>query len=184
MTQSTQPMQRYFDKVSFNQYAKSIYGNNYKKEVSEEELSLLQQEYNNIQLPQRGTQFSAGYDVFSPFTFSLEPNEDIKIPTGIKAYMHLNEVLLAFPRSGLGFNYYLRLANTLGVVDADYSFAENEGHIFIKIRNEGNQTLTVDKGKAFCQFIFMKYLVTDDDCPKNQKRVGGMGSTDGQKENN
>lgn len=71
-----------------------------------------------IKLPQRGTKWSAGYDIFAPYDFTLQPNEEIKIPTGISAYMQPNEVLLIAPRSGLGFKYYCRLSNTLGIIDA------------------------------------------------------------------
>ena len=90
-----------------------------------------------IKLPKRSTKKSAGYDCFAPYDFTLQPGEDINIPTGIKAYMQDGEVLMVFPRSGLGFKYYTRLSNSTGIVDADfYSNPNNDGHIHIKIRNE------------------------------------------------
>ena len=72
----------------------------------------------HIKLPQRATRYSAGYDCYAPFDITLDPGEDIKVPTGIRAYMQPGEFLIAAPRSGLGFKYYCRLANTLGIVDA------------------------------------------------------------------
>lgn len=72
----------------------------------------------HVKLPQRATRYSAGYDCYAPFDITLEPGEDIKVPTGIRSYMQPGEVLIAAPRSGLGFKYYCRLANTLGIVDA------------------------------------------------------------------
>ena len=127
--------------------------------------------------PQRGTKKSAGYDIRSPFGFELLPGEDIKIPTGLKAYMLEDEFLDIRPRSGSGFKYFVRLANTTGVIDSDYySNPENDGHIWIRIRNEGSKNWVVDAGDAVCQGIFQKYLITDTDST-NSDRVGGFGST-------
>ena len=132
-----------------------------------------------IKLPKRSTKESAGYDVYAPFDIHLKPNEDIKIPTGLRAYMQQGEVLLVFPRSGLGFKYYTRIANTIGVIDSDYYFSDNEGHIFVKLRNEGDKDLNIKQGEAFCQMIFMPFLLVDgDDFENGNNRNGGFGSTD------
>ncbi|HOA79659.1 MAG TPA: deoxyuridine 5'-triphosphate nucleotidohydrolase [Defluviitaleaceae bacterium] len=134
--------------------------------------------YEELKLPKRATAKSAGYDVFTPIDIILEPNEEIKLPTGIKSYMLDDEVLFAAPRSGHGFKYYIRLANTLGVIDADYyNNSDNEGHIWVKIRNEGNKIFAVNKGEAICQLIFQKYLLVDGDTFEGNERIGGIGST-------
>ena len=131
-----------------------------------------------ITLPNRGTSMSAGYDIYAPYDITLKPNEEIKVPTGIRAYMQPQEVLLAFPRSGLGFSYYCRLANTVGIIDADYYYSDNEGHMFVKIRNEGNKEMTIKQGEGMCQMIFMPYLLADRDSLDNGNiRNGGFGST-------
>jgi len=129
-------------------------------------------------LPQRATKGSAGYDIFAPNDFIIYPRQDIKIPTGLRAHMNNGEVLVIVPRSGLGFKYYCRLANTLGIIDADYKNANNEGHIWVKIRNEGDKPMTIKAGEAFCQAIFLPFLITDDDSFDNgEERHGGFGST-------
>lgn len=133
--------------------------------------------YDEIILPKRATALSAGYDVFSTLDFKLNPNGEIKLPTGIKSYMQNDEVLKAYPRSGLGFKYFIRLANTIGIIDADYFCGDNEGHIWIKLRNEGDRLLTIKKGEAICQVIFEKYLLADGDSFDGVKRIGGIGST-------
>lgn len=134
-------------------------------------------EYDDIKLPKRATKGSAGYDFFSPFDFSLEPGETIKIPTGIKAKISEGFVLKEYPRSSLGFNYRVRLDNTVGIIDSDYYNNEkNEGHIFIKITNEGNKTLEVKKGDAFCQGIFSEYFLAEEE-EVTEERTGGIGST-------
>lgn len=131
-----------------------------------------------ITLPKRATKLSAGYDCYAPADFYLEPGQDIKVPTGIKAYMQPGEVLMAFPRSGLGFKYYCRLANTVGIIDADYIRSDNEGHIFVKLRNEGNKPMVIKQGEAMCQFIFMPFLLADgDNFESGEERNGGFGST-------
>ena len=133
--------------------------------------------YNDIKLTKRATVGSAGYDFYAPFDITLAPGETVKIPTGIRVKMEVNYVLKLYPRSGLGFKYRLTLNNTVGIIDSDYYFAENEGHIFIKMTNCGDKPLLVEKGKAFAQGIFVEYGITvDDDCTTS--RTGGIGSTD------
>lgn len=132
-----------------------------------------------IRLPRRGTKMSAGYDIFAPYDITLNPNEDVKVPTGIKSYMNEGEVLVIVPRSGLGSKYYVRIANTVGIIDADYfNNGNNEGHIWVKIRNESNEIVTIKGGTGFCQGIFIPYLLVDGDNFENgQQRNGGFGST-------
>lgn len=133
--------------------------------------------YNDIILPKRATKGSAGYDFFSPVEFTLAPNQEIKIATGIRVKIEEGWVLKIYPRSSLGFKYRLTLNNTVGIIDSDYYYADNQGHIFIKVTNLGNTTLTVEKGKAFAQGIFLEYGITvDDEC--ENLRTGGIGSTD------
>lgn len=135
------------------------------------------EQFDSVLLPKRATAGSAGYDFFLPFPLTLEPNQTAKIPTGIRVQIDEGWVLKIYPRSSLGFKYRLRLDNTVGIIDSDYFYAENEGHIFIKITNRGTQTLSLEKGKAFAQGVFVEYGITyDDDCQTARK--GGFGSTD------
>ena len=129
-------------------------------------------------LPKRATAGSAGYDFFSPLAFTLSPGECLRIPTGVRARIDDGWVLMLFPRSGLGFKYRLMLNNTVGVVDADYFGARNEGHIFVKLTNAGERPLSVGIGEAFAQGVFLPFGLTDDDDAQGS-RVGGFGSTDG-----
>jgi dUTP pyrophosphatase len=134
-------------------------------------------DYNDVVLPKRATKGSAGYDFFSPIEFTLAPNQEIKVATGIRVKIDEGWVLKIYPRSSLGFKYRLTLNNTVGIIDSDYYYADNQGHIFIKVTNLGNTTLTVEKGKAFAQGIFLEYGITvDDEC--ENLRTGGIGSTD------
>lgn len=133
--------------------------------------------YEQIKMPSRATSGSAGYDFFSPITFSLKPNEEIKIATGIRCKIDEGWVLKIYPRSSLGFKYRLTLNNTVGIIDSDYFFADNEGHIFIKMTNCGNSEITIEQGKAIAQGIFLEYGITLSD-DQTAVRTGGIGSTD------
>lgn len=158
---------RKFEKVSNDEWLKCS-SENHKKN------------YEEIILPKRATGFSAGYDIFSPIDFVLLSNQSIIIPTGIKVCLPENEFLMIAPRSGLGFKYYTRLANTIGIVDSDYyNNTKNEGHIMIKLRNESNgKELQIKQGDAIAQAIFMDFKITDDDqLGLGNKREGGLGST-------
>ena len=127
-------------------------------------------------LPKRATKGSAGYDFYAPFKFILKPGQTIKIPTGIRCEMNPDYVLMAFPRSGLGFKYQANLVNGTGILDSDYAYSNNEGHIMIKLVNRGDKPFSVKEGEGFAQGIFLPYGITvDDDC--DGVRNGGFGST-------
>ena len=135
--------------------------------------------YGELKLPRRGTSGSAGYDFYSPLDFTLVPGEFIKIPTGVRARIDEGWVLTLYPRSGQGFKYRRQLYNSVGVIESDYFGAENEGHIQIKSvnANEEGKVLTVRRGEAFAQGIFLPFGVTVDDDAADV-RTGGFGSTD------
>ena len=134
--------------------------------------------YENIKLPRRATAGSAGYDFFAPVRLILEPGETLKIPTGIRVEMDPEWVLKCYPRSGLGFKYRLQLNNTVGIIDSDYFYSDNEGHMFSKITNDTNEEKTIDiaQGEGFMQGIFVEYGITVDD-DVTDVRNGGFGST-------
>ena len=125
----------HFEKVSYTQFAKDVI-KLYDGKISSDEY--LYRMYENIQLPKRSTEGSAGYDFYIPFTIEIFKGTSIIIPTGIRAVdMPINTALLLFPRSGQGFKYRLSLANTAGVIDSDYAFADNSGHIMVKLCYDG-----------------------------------------------
>lgn len=138
----------------------------------------MHQFYEEIKLPVRATKGSAGYDFCSPLTFNLRPGEAIKIPTGIRVEMEEGWVLSLYPRSGLGFKYRLQLNNTVGIIDSDYFYSDNEGHIMARITNDSKEgkVLRVERGMGFLQGVFTEYGITVDDAAEGI-RNGGFGST-------
>lgn len=162
-----------FHKVSYEQFREGFLD-----VFPETEEANLTEIYENLKLPKRATKGSAGYDFFTPMNIVLNPGESLKVPTGIRVEMEDNWVLQLYPRSGLGFKFRLQLNNTVGIIDSDYFYSDNEGHIFAKITNDSKEgkTLCVEKGTAFMQGIFLEYGITVDDETEGV-RNGGFGST-------
>ena len=149
------------------------------KETFLKDVNLTEQDYNQIVLPVRKTQKSAGYDFSTPIDITLLPGESKVIPTGIKAYMLDDEYLSIYIRSSVGTKKDVILKNQVGIIDADYyNNSGNEGNILIAIRNIGNNVFEAKKGDAIAQGIFQKYLTVDEDDKVIKKvRQGGVGST-------
>lgn len=161
-----------FEKVSFEQFEKD-----WLKAFPQTEN--VRELYDSIVLPRRATAGSAGYDFYAPASVTLERGRSYLIPTGIRAKLDNGWVLCLFPRSGLGFKHRLQLDNTVGIIDADYYGADNEGHIMIKLScdaHDNGHTVTLTGGDGFAQGIFMPFGITVDDTA-TEKRKGGFGST-------
>jgi len=155
---------RKFEKISLNQFIKDT--------------GLTEKEYNEYNLPKRSTKYSAGYDFVTLTDFTINPNEIKLIPTGIKADMNDKEVLMIYIRSSLGFKFNIKMCNGTGIIDKDYyNNKDNEGHIFVKLQNEGNTPKKFKKGENIVQGIFLNYLTVDNEMEITKERVGGVGST-------
>lgn len=153
-------MSRGFDRISLKQAEKD---------------SLTAVEFSAIELPTRATINSAGYDIKSVRNMVILAGKAAKVPTGLRAFMLDDEVLLLHIRSSLGFKYNVRLSNATGVVDSDYYFADNEGHIWLGVFNDSEVPFEIKCGDRIAQGIFMKYLTAND--VVHTVRVGGLGST-------
>ena len=134
-----------------------------------------------INLPERKTKYSAGYDI--------EAAEDVIIPsfkkgvaptlvkTGLKAYMQDDEVMFLYNRSSNPKKKGLIMANSVGVIDKDYyGNPDNDGHFMFAFYNIKEEDITIKKGEAIGQAVFQKYLVVDND-EAHGERMGGFGST-------
>lgn len=167
-----------FEKVPFKVYleARRNMGRVFNEET-------IKEEWEDIKLPTRSTVGSAGYDFFAPFKFTVHGGDSVPnylstatIPTGVRFVTDRDDIfLMCVPRSGLGFRDGFRLVNTVGVIDSDYQFSDNGGHIVGKFASD--YTVDIEKGKAYMQGIIVPYLKTDDDFCSGC-RNGGFGSTD------
>lgn len=141
---------RKFEKISYEQFKRDI--------IDDRQL------YEEYEIPSRETYYAAGYDFHALCDFVIKPGMTKKIPTGIKAEMENDEVLLIVVRGSQGFKYNVRLINQVGVVDKDYyNNPTNEGHIWIGLKNEGIKDYVVKKGDGIAQCMFIKYLLTAND---------------------
>jgi dUTP pyrophosphatase len=157
-----------FEKISFQQYLNDLGCQDH----------ATKKEYEAIKLPKRATTGSAGYDFYSPTSFTLDVGETIKIFTGIRVKMTNGWFLMILPRSGHGFKFRVQLDNTVAIIDSDYYDSENEGHIILKLTNDGksNKTVSIKAGEGLAQGIFVPFGITIDD-EVTAIRNGGFGST-------
>lgn len=138
-------------------------------------------ENEEINLPERKTRCSAGYDIESAedcvipaFKPGIKPT---LIKTGIKAYMPDNEYLMLCNRSSNPKKKGLILSNSVGIVDADYyGNVDNDGAIMFAFYNVFAEDVEIKKGDIIGQAIFQKYEIVDGDNAEGE-RAGGFGST-------
>ena len=134
----------------------------------------------DIHMPVRKTKNSAGYDVEAASDIVIEPYKNgmkpTLIPTGLKAYCQDDEYYILVNRSS-GPKKGLVMANSIGIIDADYYGNEsNDGHFYFQYWNFGDKPLEIKKGDVIGQVIFQKYLTVDDDNATGM-RTSGFGST-------
>ncbi len=138
-----------------------------------------------VNIPERKTKYSAGYDVeaiedtvIPPFKPGMKPT---LVKTGLKAYCQNDEFFMLVNRSSNPGKKGLVLANSVGIIDADYyNNPDNDGHFMYAYYNYFNEDVVIHKGDVIGQATFMKYLVTDTDNATGE-RLGGFGSTSKQK---
>lgn len=183
-----------FKKVSKKQFGetyRTIYPN---FEFNEENM---QKMYDAVQLPTRKTPGSIGYDFVTPFAFTLYPGSKIWIPTGIRVEILKEEWgLMIVPKSRTA-KTSIRISNTIGIIDTDYYFADNEGHIMIVLEMPDSPTMKSQgracfgenilnytepvqfkAGDGIGQGIFIEAgMVANEDTSCMCKRTGGYGST-------
>ena len=162
-----------FHKVSFDQFFKDAKENGFLDDHTDHEVARLIWE--GIKLPARATNGSAGYDFFAPFSFSLKAGSSITIPTCVNVDMQPGWCLMLLPRSSLGFGYGMYFQNTTPLIDSDFYYANNEGHIIAKISVEKDMTIHV--GDRFAQGVFIPHGLTRSDNRLGLERTGGIGST-------
>ena len=133
--------------------------------------------YENIKIPERHTEYSAGYDFSTPYDIVIYPDDRITVPTGIKAKMDPGEVLIMAIRSSVGIKDGVTFSNCIGVIDMDYYGNENnDGDIHLALWNTTGYAVKYKAGTRLAQGFFIKFDVTENDKAKG-KRTGGMGSS-------
>ncbi len=129
-------------------------------------------------LPERGSAYAAGYDLFADVNESVEiqPHETKMIGTGLAMEIPEGYFGGVFARSGLSSKEGLRPANCVGVVDADY-----RGEVKVALHNDGEVVREIKVGQKIAQLVVVPFLSVEFDDVKELSEtvrgVGGFGST-------
>lgn len=136
---------------------------------------------NNVEktVPFYATSGSAGMDLKACLSedVTLKPLERALIPTGISILLPGPEYgAFLFARSGLASKHGIALANSVGVIDSDYT-----GEIKVALVNLSNEEYTVTNGERIAQMVILEVVKADfkviDKLDDTQRGAGGFGST-------
>lgn len=165
-----------FYKISYEQFEKDYKKLNPNCDKSDKEIKQI---YDGIKLPKRATVGSAGYDFFLPYDIELKAGEEIGVATGIRVKCDPEYAMLFMNKSGLGSKNRFQLNTCISLIDSDYYYSDNEGHIMAFLIHDSrvsDAVLSLPAGKSFLQGVFFKFGITQsDEC--DGKRNGGFGST-------
>jgi dUTP pyrophosphatase len=132
----------------------------------------------SAKLPDRGSAFAAGYDLFADVTedVTIEPHETKMIGTGLAMEIPEGYFGGIFARSGLSAKEGLRPANCVGVVDADY-----RGEIKVALHNDGEVQRVVTPAEKIAQLVVVPFLSVSlnevKELSDTVRGAGGFGST-------
>lgn len=107
----------------------------------------------NAKLPTRGTEYSAGLDLYSVEDVEIKGNSNSLIHTGIAVEIPIGYVGLVFARSGLATKRHLRPSNCVGVIDSDY-----RGEILVSLHLDSDQNESINAGDRIAQLVIVPYL--------------------------
>ena len=159
---------KYFKKVSFETFSKDSSKNGFWPESNA---------WENIQLPVRQTEGSAGYDFRTPYNLEILPKQKVVVPTGIKVQMGMHETLLMTVRSSIGIRDSVSFPSCVSIIDRDYYNNEaNEGDIMLALVNNGDRTVRYKAGERIAQGIILQFETTTNDNASGS-RSGGIGSS-------
>ena len=126
--------------------------------------------------PTYGTEFSAGADLYSVQSVTIQPNQTVVVKTGLAVQIPQGYVGLIYARSGLATKRGLAPANKVGVIDSDY-----RGEIMVALYNQSGQVQTVEQGERIAQMVITPYLVCEyeqvEQLEDTVRGQGGFGST-------
>ncbi len=132
----------------------------------------------NAKLPERGSDFAAGYDLFANISedIIIAPHETKMIGTGLAMEIPEGYFGGVFARSGLSSKEGLRPANCTGVVDADY-----RGEIKVALHNDSEVSRTITPDEKIAQLVVIPFLSVDfnlvSELSDTVRGAGGFGST-------
>lgn len=128
----------------------------------------------NAYVPTKGSEFSAGYDLYASESSIIPSFNRATIKTDISVMFPPNYYLRIAPRSGLASKHGISVG--AGVVDQDYA-----GELKVVLFNHSSTTFTLKKGDRIAQAI-LEHIITPnvtvvDDISETARGSDGFGST-------
>lgn len=126
------------------------------------------------QIPTRGSQFAAGFDLSSAYDITVPAKGKALIKTDIAIAIPENTYARIAPRSGLAHKNFIDTG--AGVIDYDY-----RGNVGVILFNHSDNDFEVKRGDRIAQLILerisMAEAVEVEDLDNTTRGAGGFGST-------
>jgi dUTP pyrophosphatase len=123
--------------------------------------------------PTRASEGAAGYDVYAPSKYIIQPNEIVKIPLGFAISPPPGMYTRIADRSSLASQ---GLVTRGGVIDRDYT-----GDVTVCFQHTGPTPISIRAGSRIAQLIFEKngtpFIEAVTALPATTRGSGGFGST-------
>jgi len=128
-----------------------------------------------IELPTKGHEDDAGWDLRASEDGSLEPGEHGSIGTGLRMALPMGTCGLVFPRSGLAAKHGISVLNSPGLIDSGY-----RGECRVLLVNHGKETFIWQAGDRIAQLfpLVLPHIRMEwGDLDETKRGEGGFGST-------
>lgn len=126
--------------------------------------------------PARATEHAAASDLLSQENYLLAKGERHLFKTGIRIALPTNCCALILPRSGLALKHGITVANSPGLIDADY-----RGEIGVVLINHGDESYMVNYGDRIAQIMVTPFIepewIEAEELDETARGTGGFGST-------
>jgi dUTP pyrophosphatase len=132
----------------------------------------------DVPLPQRMTEDSAGLDLFAavPETVTLNPGDIRLIPCGFHMALPPGHEAQIRPRSGLASKHGITLVNSPGTIDADY-----RGEVKVPLINLGREPFAITRAMRIAQMVIAPVIpirtIEVDTLSQTPRGEGGFGHT-------
>jgi dUTP pyrophosphatase len=125
-------------------------------------------------IPTRGSEYSAGIDLYSPISGTLQPLQRLLVPLDISIRLPEQTFGHILPRSGLALKYGIHVG--AGVIDEDY-----RGNVGVLLFNLSDKPFEFNKGDRIAQMVIKKYEKVEIDkvemLDETKRGNGGFGSS-------
>ena len=130
--------------------------------------------------PQKAHDTDAGYDLKAMDNYSIKPNEQCLVDTGINIKLPEEDCFIwqaqLRPRSGLAAKKSISITNSPATIDQNYV-----GPIKVILRNNGTETFNINKYDKIAQMIITKIpktqLIVVDQLQETDRGNNGFGSS-------